>query len=223
MKKILLITLLLTCALILPVSATPSTIIWIPSTDIQPADKTHLGIDNYSTVKPNGTTGAFTTPDYGLTWGRKNFEYGIDYIASQPSNPLYFNAKFNLLNNAATNVNVVAGVYNVGTSNATNQEVKYVLASKIIKDGTRFALGYGVGREAALGSDNKMILASIDKQLNDKWWVAIDHQGGKSALGATNVGFAYSFAPNASVIFAYDIYNNKSYKNTITTQLDINF
>ncbi|HWR42447.1 hypothetical protein [Sporomusa sp.] len=226
MKKVLLIALVLSFALVVPVSATPSTIIWIPSTDIQPANKTHLGIDNYFTAKPlasGQSTGAFTSPDYGLTWGGTNFEYGIDYIASQPSNPLYFNAKFNLLNNEASKVNIVAGVYNVGTSKATNQEVKYVLTSKTISDGTRFALGYGVGRREALGSDNKMILASIDKQLNDKWWVAVDYQGGKSALGATNVGFSYNFAPNASVIFAYDIYNNKDYKNTITTQLDINF
>ena len=216
MKKVLLSTLFLTSTLIVPVSATPSTAIWIPSTDIQAADKTHLGIDNY--FNHAGTV----AQDYGLTWGGKNFEFGIDYIPS-PSDPLYFNAKVNLLNNKASNVNMVAGVYNVGTSSATNQEVKYVLGSKTISDGTRFSLGYGVGREAALVSDNKMILASIDKQLNDKWWAAIDYQGGKSVLGATSVGLAYNFAPNTSVIFGYDIYNNKANKNTITTQLDINF
>ena len=48
---------------------------------------------------------------------------------------------------------------------------------------------------------------------------------GKSANGALNLGFAWSFAKNVSMIFAYDIYNNKKTggKDTFTTQLDINF
>ena len=67
-----------------------------------------------------------------------------------------------------------------------------------------------------------MILAGIDKQINDKWWIGTDFQGGKSALGAWNVGFAYSFTPTVSVLVAYDIYNNKNLKRTWTTQLDVN-
>lgn len=220
MKKVLLFVMLLSFIVTLPVSATPSSIIWIPSTDIQPQDKVHLGIDNYATVK-GGTTGASTTPDYGLTWGLKNAEIGIDYIASQ-ANPLYFNGKIHLIGKTSTDLNIVAGVYNVGTTNTTNQEVKYLLTSQTAADGSRYSLGYGIGRKAVLGSDNKMVLASIDKQLNDKWWAAVDYQSGKSSLGALSFGLSYNFAPNTSVIFGYDIYNNKDYKNTITTQLDIN-
>jgi len=50
-------------------------------------------------------------------------------------------------------------------------------------------------------------------------------------LGALNAGFSWSFSSKVSVIFAYDIYNNKNVYynskdlnlNTITMQLDINF
>ena len=225
-NKIFLIILISMCSFLSTVSSTPSSIIWIPSTDIQASDKTHFGIDSYFTPKPmqpGESTGAFTTPDIGLTWGRGNFEFGLDYIAQQDS-PVLFNAKYKFLGKKPTDLNMVIGVYNVGTSSAMNQEVKYLLASAATKDGTRFSLGYGIGRTEALGeNNNQLIMASIDKQLNDKWWVAVDYQGSTSALGALNFGFSYNFTPATSILVGYDIYNNKDFKNTITVQLDINF
>lgn len=225
LMKTVIVTGLLMMSFLVPVSATPSSLIWIPSTDIQTQDKTHFGIDSYFTPQPlkaGETTGAFTTPDYGLTWGYKNFEFGIDYIASQ-NDPVYFNAKVKLLGKKATDLNLVAGIYNVGTTSATNSEVKYVMGSVATKDGTRFTLGYGFGRQEVLGDDHNMIMAGIDKQLNDKWWVGVDYQGGKSSLGALSVGAAYNFTPNVSLLVGYSFYNNQDYKNTITTQIDINF
>ena len=136
---------------------------------------------------------------------------------------MYFNAKARLLGKKPTDLNLVAGVYNLGTTSLTNQEVKYLLGSVSTKDGIRFSLGYGIGRKKALGNDNQMILAAIDKQLNKKWWVGVDYQGGKSALGALNFGVAYSFTPDVSILLGYDIYNNSTYKNTMTVQLDVNF
>jgi len=55
--------------------------------------------------------------------------------------------------------------------------------------------------------------------------VAVDYQGGKNAFGATSFGVSWAFAKNVSVIFGYDVYNNKSRagQNTATVQLDINF
>ena len=225
LRKILPLALFLCTFLTVPASATPSSIIWIPSTDIQSRDKTHLGIDNYFTMnrlKPGESTAAFTTPIIGLTWGAKNFEFGFDYVTSQDS-PFYFNAKAKLFGKKATDLNMVVGIYNWGTTSLTNQEVKYLLSSMSTKDGTRFSLGYGIGREEALGSDNKMLLAAIDKQLNDKWWIGMDYQSGKSALGALSFGVGYSLTPNASILLGYDIYNNSAYKNTVTVQLDVNF
>ena len=188
--KTLIITLFLMMATALPVAATPSTLIWIPSTDIQAQDKTHFGIDYYFTPQPmkqGETTGAFTTPDYGLTAGYKNFEFGIDFISGQ-NDPVYFNAKVKVLGKKATDLNLVAGIYNWGTTSATNAEVKYVLGSAATKDGTRFILGYGFGRQEALGNDNNMIMAGIDKQLSEKWWVAVDYQGGKKRSGRLEHG-----------------------------------
>lgn len=60
-------------------------------------------------------------------------------------------------------------------------------------------------------------------EISDKLWCAVDYASGKSANGTLNIGCAWSFAKNVSVIFAYDIYNNKKTggEDTFTTQLDI--
>jgi hypothetical protein len=43
--------------------------------------------------------------------------------------------------------------------------------------------------------------------------------------GALSFGLSWAFADNVAVIFGYDIYNNEKVagKDTVTTQLDINF
>jgi uncharacterized protein with beta-barrel porin domain len=53
----------------------------------------------------------------------------------------------------------------------------------------------------------------------------VDYQGGKNAFGALSFGASWAFAKNTSVIFGYDVYNNKDRagQNTFTVQLDINF
>jgi len=86
--------------------ATPSTQIWIPSTDIQPYKKLHFGFDQY--IKDRGDSAAagggreLNVINNGLTIGVLPFEkiqmeVGIDqraYGADVPDKaPLYFNAK----------------------------------------------------------------------------------------------------------------------------------
>src|SRR5450759_4630397 len=85
--------------------ATPSTQIWIPSTDIQPFNVWHLGLDNYLRASDNSHfTAGQRDPniyDAGLTVGILPFdtvkaEVGADYLANgtaYDSHPFYFNAK----------------------------------------------------------------------------------------------------------------------------------
>ena len=57
-------------------------------------------------------------------------------------------------------------------------------------------------------------------------WVSVDYQGGESAFGSMNYGFSWKFAPNVSVLFGLDHYNNTSLANltdTYTIQADIDF
>ena len=104
MKKlaIALTGLALTVAASTAAFATPSTQIWIPSTDVQAYKSVHLGIDNY--VRADRRDDGSRDPnvyDIGLTAGVLPFEkvmmeVGIDYISNgsrYDNYANYFNAK----------------------------------------------------------------------------------------------------------------------------------
>jgi len=214
--------------------ATPSTQIWNPSTDIQGLKSWHLGIDDYFSVsKNNDVTKRYQTPtDVNLTYGLlKNLEVGIDVL--QPKeDPLQFNAKYGLPESDKMPA-VAVGVMNVGTkTDSTNYDISYVVLAKTVKPLPRVSVGYYVGNSKLLVDENGKaantgLILSLDKQLSDKWWAAVDYASGQSLYGETSLGFSYAFAPNTSIIFAYVMYNNTNaainQNDQFTTQLDINF
>ena len=237
--------------------ATGSTQIWIPSTDIQAFKSVHLGIDNYIRTQKdaNGVYGSGMY-DMGLTTGISPFskvqaEIGIDYLNMGDNNaldaknydlhPIYFNGKIaipedSLFKGAPA---IAVGAYNFGTkANLTNYNILYALIAKTIPVVGRISAGYYSGNKALLVDENGAaantgLLLSWDRampEISDKLWLAVDYQGGQNYLGALNFGFSWNFSKNVSVIFAYDIYNNKNAfyntnnvnANTFTTQVDIN-
>lgn len=215
--------------------ATPSTQIWIPSTDIQAFGSFHLGIDNYVAAEGEGQAPFYVL---GLTAGVLPFEkvqaeVGIDYMASggdpYDDYPLYFNAKVATPEGALFGGSpaLAVGGYNFGTeSDLTNQNIVYGLIAKTLPVIGRLSVGYFTSNEDVIGDDNSDILASWDRTLSEispKLWAAVDYQGGDSALGAFSFGLSWAFADNVSVIAGYDIFNNKDLNDTFTTQLDINF
>lgn len=223
--------------------ATPSTQIWIPSTDIQAFGTAHLGIDNYiRTAKdPNyGNTKAPNVYDLGVTVGvlpfeKVQLEAGIDYMVSGTATddtPLYFNWKLGTPEESLFTFSpaLAVGMYNMGTkTGATKQNIAYGLAAKTLPVVGRLSFGGYHGSETLLGQgQSDGVLASWDRtlsELSDKLWVAVDYMSGNNVNGALSFGVSYAFAKNVSVIFGYDIYNNVNTggKNTFTTQLDINF
>ena len=248
---ILSVSFLLICVNII-VTGTPSTQIWIISTDFQKFKTFHLGIDNYLRLENQDYhsrgAGIF---DCGLTAGVLPFkklqaEIGVDYInmgdGIYDTNPVYFNAKIGTPEGALFKGSpaITVGGYNFGTKNSlTNYNVAYALIAKTIPIIGRVSAGYYYGNKKLLVDENNKksnngILLSLDRQMteiSDKLWMAVDYQSGRSYLGALNAGFSWSFSSNVSVIFAYDIYNDKNVYynskdlnlNTITMQLDINF
>lgn len=232
------------------VKATPSTQIWIPSTDIQKFKTFHLGIDNYiRTQKYNGNRGAGIY-DFGLTAGILPFkklqaEIGVDYISMGDSlyddYPIYMNLKLGIPEGIMFSHSpaISIGVYNLGIKkNLTNYNIMYGLVAETIPIIGRLSAGYYLGNNKILLDEkgNKAstgFLLSWDRvmsEISDKLWFAIDYQGGKNYLGALNFGLSWTFSDNVSVIFGYDIYNNSKvlYNSkdvnvkSFTTQLDIN-
>lgn len=203
--------------------ATPSTLIWIPSTDIQAPGTWHLGSDSYFTPR---STGQATVYDLGLEYGFPGgrLEMGLDYISPNDS-PLFFNAKYLLTPEKARRPALVVGGYGFGTDRGvTDFNLLFVEGSTTLGP-VRLTLGYCRGKESTLGRDPDMLLAGLDGYLDraKRWWGAIDYQSGKHAFGALNVGVAYYFTPSVSAILGYDWYNAPEIKDTLTVQFDVNF
>ena len=234
----------LSLALAAPAMATPSTQIWIPSTDIQAYKTAHLGIDNYIRTSKNGpVTNNFY--DLGLTAGVLPFEkiqaeIGVDYIdgginSASDAHPVYFNGKIGTPEDAwfKGSPAIAGGLYNAGTKlGVTTQNIAYGLIAKTLPVVGRLSVGGYHGSGTVLVDENGKsandgVLASWDRtisEISDKLWMAVDYQSGKSGMGALNFGVSWAFSKNVSVIFGYDIYNNTNTggKNTFNTQLDIN-
>ena len=233
-------------------SATPSTQIWIPSTDIQAYKTVHLNFDTYIRDR-NNADGSRTAPVVviGPTVGILPFpkiqaEAGFDLISAggdADKYPLYGHFKLGTPEDSLSKLSpaVAIGMYNIGTKSgdvrngelATNQDIAYALVAKTLPVVGRLSAGCFAGNKKVLvdengRSDEKGILLSWDRtmtEISDKLWLAVDYQGSNSALGALSFGASWAFAKNVSVILGYDIYNERKTggENTVTLQLDINF
>lgn len=227
--------------LIVPVivSATPSTQIWIPSTDVQPFLNPHLGYDAYIGTKSTGiisnagiTMGVLPTKKVGL-------ELGIDYrdLSGNHDHPGYGNFKVGTPENGFAKwfPALAVGMYDIGfDQESSGYNLAYGLAAKSIGKAGRFSFGGfkgGLnGHETLFASgshrdqiDDAGVLVSWDKTIKDKLWFCVDFQSGMSCYGAVSFGAAWYFAPNVSVIAGYDIYNDsEAFKPTATVQFDIN-
>ncbi len=168
--------------------ATPSTQIWIPSTDIQPFKTFHLNIDSYVRTKkePSGNAayfgipaGAYLGPMYlvGPTVGVLPFELiqaevGFDFMtggANYPGGldkyPFYGHFKIGTPEDNTWKPAVAVGMYNVGTKKGEVKNGSYT------KSGTDADIYYGliaktlpvIGRLSAgyYGLNKKASVASV--------------------------------------------------------------
>ena len=242
MIKIVTLAMTLTIAVSGAAMATPSTQIFIPSTDIQAFKTGHLGIDNY--IRTSNKGGFPNYYDLGLTAGVLPFEkiqmeIGVDYLEGgqgalgidADKHPIYFNAKLGTPEDSLFKYSpaLAAGIWNLGTANSTKQNIIYGLAARTLPVVGRISAGGYHGSESVLGQgQNDGVLVSWDRtmsEISDKLWLAVDYMSGNNFNGSTNFGVSWAFSKNVSVIFGYDIYNNPALggKNTFNTQLDINF
>ena len=202
--------------------ATPSSIVFIPSTDVRAPEQNHLDFDGYFTFDDPGT-GAVTV--LGYTRGfQGRFELGIDHIGST-RDPFLFNGKWQAIApQEGRPLALALGAWNWGSSdNPFAGNLLYAIASYTFPQSGRFSIGYQHADEDRVGNDNNMLLLAWEKQLSERWWAAIDYASGDSGFGAISPGIAYTFAPNTSVLFGYNFYNTGALDDTVTVQVDINF
>ena len=251
MKKLFIVIILIRVLSSQYLFSTPSTQLWIPSTDFQKWKTMHLGLDNYirtAMINDIHGTGIY---DIGLTTGLLPFdkfqgEIGVDYLNMGDKNyddhPVYFNAKIGMPEDALfkNSPALALGAFNFGLKkNLTDYNIVYGVIAKTIPVLGRLTIGYYTGNGKVLVDENfkkanNGILLSWDRtmtEISDKLWLAVDYMGGRNYLGALNMGASWAFSKNVSVIFAYDIYNNKyayyntndQNANTFSVQVDINF
>jgi hypothetical protein len=231
-NKITAILILILCISI-TVSATPSTIIWIPSVDFQTYGVFHLGIDNYAFDYNSGKalSGTAFPTDLGLTVGVLPFsevqaEIGIDYFTPQWS-PFFLNAKIGLPEGVIADWSpaIAVGGINFGfAKNVTDYNIVYGMVGKTIPAIGRIEAGGFSGNKNLLTPANTGFLLSWDRmipEISENLWLAVDYQSGKSSFGALSYGFAWSFSKNVSVIFARNVFN-ADLPSAFTMQLDIN-
>jgi len=207
--------------------ATPSTLVWIPSTDIQAPKTWHFGVDDLFNVGTPDKQGTDLT-DIGLTYGLcKGLEVGVDYFSGM-DDPLFLNAKYSTPPFGSKGEWVASlGLYGFGFEDTVSQNIVYGLVSyRVGQD--RLHLGYFAGADDVLTdpftgeSSSDGVLLGWDRSLGGKWWAAVDYQGSESAVGALSIGIAYSVSDNSSVLLSANFWNNDSLANTLTFQYDLN-
>lgn len=230
-------------------SATPSTQIWIPSTDVKGFGEVNIGIDNYIRFSDSVNAGP-NYYDVGVTVGvlpleKVKLELGVDYITDnvsgslQSKHPFMFNFKAGTPEDAFFNgmPALAAGMYNIGsydhgaTGGNTMQNIAYGLVAKTLPVVGRISVGGYHGAEKALGEKiNTGILASWDRsmpEISDKLWLAVDYMSGNNYNGALSFGGSWAFSKNVSLLVGVNVFNPGQEqltggKPTFTTQLDIN-
>lgn len=178
-----------------PAHATPSTQIWIPSPDVQPFLRGHVGVDAY--FRSQHDDSGERDPNIlqmGLTVGilpfeKLQMEVGADYLttAGNPNDryPWSGNAKVGIPEEALFRFApaLAVGIYNVGKPRETpagnlsfvrsGQNIAYALGAKTLPfPGTafslgRFAGGYYHGSRKALPPDNTGLMLSWDRSLTE--------------------------------------------------------
>jgi len=211
--------------------ATPSTVIWIPSVDLQPFLVFHLNSDIYFRTRsePSGSMKApffVVGPTIGiLPWEKLQMEVGFDLLFQGDSNldsyPIYFHGKLGTPEGSLFTWSpaIVAGAYNLGVkSELTTQNIGYGLVGRTLPYVGRLQVGYFYAHDALFvdekgDASNHGILAAWDrtmKEISPKLWLAVDLQGSMSWVGAVSFGAAWYFTDAISVVLGYDLYLNRN-------------
>ena len=123
--------------------ATPSTQIWIPSTDAKDFKNVHIDIDNYARFSSKADAGT-NMYNVGVSAGvlpleNLKLEVGVDFlkqdIKASDDHPFYFNAKLATPEGAFGIKELPAfavGGFNLGTVSATQQNIAYALVAKTL-------------------------------------------------------------------------------------------
>lgn len=215
--------------------ATPTSQIWIPSTDAKGFNEYTVNLTNIARFS-NAADAGPNYYDVGVVAGVLPFEavkmeIGIDYLttgtkAKIDDYPFYFNAKLATAEDLGFKgmPALAVGAYNLGTYDkpevglSTRQNIVYGLAAKTLPVIGRLSAGgyYGAKRALANGTntaDTKMnsgVLVSLDRtmpEISDKLWLAVDYMSGNNGNGQLGIGGSWAFSKNVTLLTGVQIFN----------------
>jgi hypothetical protein len=210
-----------------PAWSDPTSLVSIPSTDVQAPGTGSLTLD---TCFPLGRTDRGSSADRGLTVGLPGrIELGLDWFTGT-RDPILGNLKWQVRAERRKAPAIAIGAYTLGSRRdhasrgaPSVGNLLYVIASRIFRKAGRIHVGYQRGQRSRVGHDSDMLLLGWDRQVTPKWWVGIDYASGKSAYGALSPGFSYTINRRASVAIGYDFYNDSRVNDTLQFDVTWNF
>ncbi len=223
-------------------SATPSRVIAVPSTNVLEYGAARFDVETYNTFMKKSADGGWNLINYGVTYGLIPYtvgkswgmEIGLDYrdlngsIPAAADSPLFFNLKFAVHEGAFFSdyfPGIAVGILDYGgKGDATAANIMYLAASKSFFGSWRVQGGFYSGSGSVLVDETGQAsssgpMASIEYQLNKKWWFAADGLLGKNRYASMNLGAGYLLQPGVRLIMAYDMYANSNLKPTVSFQL----
>ena len=239
MKIIPVLTALLSSSFLL---ATPTSIFWTNcTTEVANPNSFHFDVDNYFSVGNRAKNGSDFPPDIGLNYGLPSAngfggEFGVDYLGGA-SHPWYFNGKVAVEEGKlfAKAPSLSLGVFNVGTTHATNQEVfDAVVGYNLPQNVGRVYAGLFRGKRA-LGKHRSGWMAAYEvgffpskdekgKEYS-KLWFLTDYASGKNAIGGGGFALLYYFVPSVSLetgpVWFNDTSLNGRWKWSVQLDIDI--
>ncbi len=226
MKNLLSVAILLSFLAAGTAHATPSKLMRIPSTDVQPYGTFHMSIENNTTMFRQQSIGAHAEPmTLGVTAGLLDagtfqVEAGVD-IHEPYDYPMTFHAKIATTEEAFGKWGPILaiGAYDAGTEKFKNDiNIIYGEASKTVSFIGRFTVGYFFGNSYFLKNpvgenDSHGLMLGFDRrmpEINEKLWLSIDYMGTRSYYGAVSFGFGWSFSEKSTLVLGYVRYNEES-------------
>jgi hypothetical protein len=215
--------------------ATPTSQIWIPSTDAKGFKEVTVNVSNIARFSNAADAG----PNYygvGVVAGVLPFEavkleIGLDYLttgskARIDDYPFYFNAKLATAEDLGVKglPAFAVGIYNVGTFDkpeiglSTRQNLVYGLAAKTLPVVGRLSAGGYYGAKRALYSSgnpvetsmNSGVLLSWDRtisEVSDKLWLGVDYMSGNNANGQLGIGGSWAFSKQITLLTGVQFFN----------------
>ncbi|MBI5233090.1 MAG: hypothetical protein HY880_01910 [Deltaproteobacteria bacterium] len=222
---------------------------------VQGNDELAGGTDATGWDRPDPVTNLGLTVGV-LPFEKLQMEIGFDHITGYSfydrgdldNSPMYFNAKIGIPEGAFGKYSpaFAVGGYMFGTEDngearaghtaepGTDFNVLYAKLGKTIGPLGRFSAGYYIGNKKLLVDENGKeeedgVLLCWERtmsEISENLWLAVEYVDGENSLGALSYGFAWKFAPNASVLFAYIDQNNDELafvEDWFSVQVDIDW